>query len=151
MRKNKDYILFAGVWFRPVKPPPSITLRPVLDELQDLYTVGLDVSTSSGRKKVRAKLLLTVCDLPARAMVLNQVQHNGYYTCAYCLDKGVHVDHRMLYLPSEPHTPRTHASIQQWASEADSLGDNVFGVKGKSILAEFMDVVEYQWITCTVF
>ena len=63
------------------------------------------------------------------------------------------VDHRMLYLPSEPHTPRTHASIQQSASEADSLGDNVFGVEGKYILAEFTDIVEYQWIgiVCTVF
>ena len=78
---NKDYILLAGVWFGPQKPPPTIILSSVLKELQHLHTVGLDVSTHDGRKQIRMKLLLTVCDLPAKAMVLNQKQYNGYYSC----------------------------------------------------------------------
>lgn len=71
IRMNKDYILLAGVWFGPVKPQPAILLPTVLDELRYLHSVGIDVSTPDGKKKVRAKLLLTVCDLPAKALILS--------------------------------------------------------------------------------
>ena len=78
------HLLFvlAGVWFGPAKPPPHIVLRPILDEIRHLHTVGIDVSTPNGHRKVHAKLLLTVCDLPAKAMVLNQKQYNGFYGCS---------------------------------------------------------------------
>jgi len=88
IRMNKDYILLAGVWFGSVKPPLAITLKVLLDEIHSLYTTGIEVMTPVGRKTARAKLLLTVCDLPAKAMVLNQKQYNGYYACNYCLDEG---------------------------------------------------------------
>ena len=74
-------------------------------------------------------------------MVLNQKQYNGFYACSYCLDEGVSIDRRMLYLPNEPHRPRTHARVQQWASTAEFTNECVYGIKGKSILADHTDVV----------
>ena len=68
IRMNKDNILLAGVWFGPAKPPPHIVLRPILEEIRHLHTVGIDVSTPNGHRKVRAKLLLTVCDLHTKAV-----------------------------------------------------------------------------------
>ena len=86
------------------------------------------------------KLLLTVCDLPAKPMVLNQKQYNGYYSCNFCLDKGVSISRRMVYLPTEAHIPRTHVDIQYCAQEAET-GQTIYGIKGISILAEYTDLV----------
>ena len=36
-----------------------------------------------------AVLLGCTCDLPARAMVMNCVQYNGFYGCPRCLQPGV--------------------------------------------------------------
>ena len=72
IRMNKDYILLAGVWFGPVKPQPSIILPPVLDEIRRIHSVGIDVSTSDGKKKIRGKFLLTACDLPRKPWSSNR-------------------------------------------------------------------------------
>ena len=140
LRMNKDYILLAGVWFGPKKPPPTIILPPILEELHQLHILGIEVTTPEGKKQIRAKLLLAVCDLPAKAMVLNQMQYNGYYSCNFCLDEGVSISHRMVYLPSEMHLPRTHADIKKWAQEAEATGEVVLGIKGESILTEHIDL-----------
>ena len=141
LRMNKDYILLAGVWFGPQKPPPAILLTSPLEELQHLHAVGIDVNTPEGKKQIRVKLLLTVCDLPAKAMVLNQKQYNGFYSCNLCLDEGVHVNRRMLYLPIEAHEPRTHTDIRRCAREAETTGRTIYGIKGMSILEEYTDLV----------
>ena len=87
------------------------------------------------------KLLLAVCDLPAKSMVLNQKQYNGFHACNVCLDEGFRLSCRMLYLPSEVHSPRTHADIHRCAKVAEETGKAVYGIKGKSILAEHIDLV----------
>ena len=137
LQMNKDYILLAGVWFGPQKPP-TIIVSSVLKELQYLHTVGLDISISTpdGRKQIRMKLLLTVCDLPAKSMVLNQKQYNGYYSCNFCLDRGVSIGRRIVSLPTETHITRTHADIQRCAQEAETTGWTIYDIIGISILAE---------------
>lgn len=48
----------------------------------------------------------------------------------------------MVYLPNEPHTPRTHALVQQLADEAESSGECQYGIKGRSMLTEYSDIVK---------
>ena len=48
----------------------------------------------------------------------------------------------MVYLPSEPHRPRTHPEVQRWADEAESTGECLYGIKGTSLLAEYSDIVK---------
>ena len=50
--------------------------------------VGIVVNTPSGEVTARAKLLMFVADLPARALVLNMKQYNGKFRCAHCEDEG---------------------------------------------------------------
>ena len=35
-----------------------------------------------------AMLLCSTCDLPARALVMNMTQFNGFFGCCHCLQKG---------------------------------------------------------------
>ena len=63
---------------------------------------------------VKARLLLSSVDLPARAVVLNMKQFNGEFGCCYCEDRGVPRPTSALhrnwpYLADS--TARTHQSI----------------------------------------
>ena len=50
--------------------------------------LGIDVSTSGGKRKIKAAIVTVSCDLPARAMVLNMKQFNGQHGCHLCEDEG---------------------------------------------------------------
>lgn len=36
-----------------------------------------------------ALLLCSTCDLPAKALVMNMIQFNGFYGCSHCMQKGI--------------------------------------------------------------
>ena len=75
IRMNVDYLLLAGVWLGPGKPSNiSIFLHPVLDKVHHLYQEGLAISTPSGPRVLKARLLCAIFDLPAKAMALNSLQ-----------------------------------------------------------------------------
>ena len=90
-------MLLAGLWYSKEKPTMNTFLTPLIDELNDLYEngkalasltakykcimlsflLGITVQTTKGEIQCRAALLMCCCDLPARAIVLNQKQFNG--------------------------------------------------------------------------
>lgn len=61
---------------------------------------------------------MAVFDLPARAGATNFLQFNGKFSCLYCLDKGVHVVQRQVFLPDEQHTHNS-TSLDQHAKKAE--------------------------------
>lgn len=117
IRMNAENIILAGVWQGPIKPPMNVIITPVIDKIQQLRSHGIVVHTPCGLRTIRPLLLMSVFDLPAKAMATNFVQFNGYYSCTYCLDKGECVSHTHIFPPDEPHVPRTMASITQCAEE----------------------------------
>lgn len=139
IRMDVDYLLLGGIWLGPVKPDMNIILEPVLKRINHL-DITIDVPT--GKKQLKAKLLLGVFDLPAKAMAMNFTQFNGKHGCPYCLDEGHYAMHRRLYLPSESHEPRTMHNVKKWAKKAKKLGKTVFGVKGPSVLSPYIDIVK---------
>lgn len=68
VRMNADNLLLGGVWLGPVKPDMKVILKPILDKIEELNLHGVTVKTQNGTKQVRARLLLGVFDLPAKAM-----------------------------------------------------------------------------------
>ena len=151
-RMNAENLLLAGVWQGPVKPPMNVILGRVVDSIQKLEVNGIQFQSPNGVKFIRAKLLLAVFDLPAKAIATNFVQYNGCYSCTYCLDKG---RNRHTFPPSENHTARSKAGIDNNATEAEARskagidnnateaerkGHSVYGVKGKSILSRYINI-----------
>ena len=61
---NIDYLLLGGVWLGPVKPDMHAILKPIIDWINVLT---MDIQTPQGSKKLKAKLLLGVFDIPAKA------------------------------------------------------------------------------------
>lgn len=143
IRMNVDYLLLAGVWLGPGKPSNiSVFLQPVLDKVHHLYQEGLAISTPSGPRVLKARLLCAIFDLPAKAMALNSLQYNGKYGCANCLDHGKRVGRRQLYPPNAPHTPRCESDMLKWAEDAEANGKPIFGLKGKSVLSPYLNIAK---------
>ena len=68
IRMNAENLILAGVWQGTGKPPMKVILSTVLVKINQLYTKGVHIQSSqfSGKKIVKAKLLMAVFDLPAR-------------------------------------------------------------------------------------
>ncbi|KAG2216801.1 hypothetical protein INT45_013615 [Circinella minor] len=60
-------------------------LQPLLDDLEDLQTIGMDVIGTDGKEiKATAHLLLASGDIPGIAALYNHTGHNSYYGCHTC-------------------------------------------------------------------
>lgn len=96
----------AGLWYGTTKPDMGLFLKPLTEALKQLYNEGMSgfrllplpsafaigVTVMLPDKSIVlccATLLCTTCDLPARAMILNMTNFNGFYGCCYCLQPGM--------------------------------------------------------------
>lgn len=87
--------------------------------------------------KCRAILLSNTCDLPAKAIVLNMVNHNGFYSCPRCIQPGKttktkrgHV-HTFPYISTSPTGPlRTAQMVKEDAKLALQKHTTVNGIRG---------------------
>ena len=139
-----DNVILAGLWFGVKKPNMLTFLKPFTDSLSVLYS-GIKLTSPDivGNVICRAMLLCGTCDLPAKAMVYNMTQYNGFHGCSHCLQSGetfkvgqrgkVHI---YPYKQDNPTGPkRTNEQLHQHSQEAVDTGKVVFGVKGPSWLA----------------
>ena len=138
-------MLFGGMWFSRSKPPMNIFLRPLLDDINKLYTdgeflhfffinitkvsnLGVEVATPVGTKIVRAMLLQCSDDLPARACVTNMKQFNGKFGCLYCENPGKTLPGNFLhrFWPHDPSSSlRTYGSFRSDVVSAMSSRNSV--------------------------
>lgn len=67
-------------------PPVHVFLKKCVDELILLEKEGLQCTN----QKVTVTIKAIVCDAPARAELKNTVNHNSYYACERCIQKGTY-------------------------------------------------------------
>lgn len=151
---NAENLILAGVWQGTAKPPMKAILRKVLEKIDHLYTEGICVRSShyKGVKNIKAKLLIAVFDLPARAIATNFLQFNGCFSCLYCHDEGIHISHRQLFLPHEDHHPCSKATIEKHARKAEKKGRTIYGIKESQFFRQIWTLCkQFQWTTCMQF
>lgn len=141
IRMNSENVVLCGLWVGPTKPLMNLLLDPVTKCLQQLSTLGLKIGTPSGDVTIRAKLVMGVFDLPAKAAVLCAKQYNGQFGCSVCLHPGKRLpNNSRVYLP-DAYVERTHSQVIAAASEAERTNSSVQGVYGMSPLASTIDMV----------
>lgn len=130
-------MLLAALWYSREKPNINTYLRPLIDEINELYTtgkateitciiltifyvLGITVSTPRGVQNARAILLVASVDLPARAILMNMKQFNGEYGCLYCENPGTTTPGKHLhrYWPRTASSIRNHDSLLENAVDA---------------------------------
>ncbi len=87
VRYLTENVLLVGVIPGPHEPKGDINtyLKPLVNELKELWT-GVVMPTASGTQVlVRAALICVSCDIPASRKVSGFVGHNAYRACSRCL------------------------------------------------------------------
>ncbi len=107
-------------------------------------------------RTVNVKVRYYLADSKARAVLLNMVSVTGYFGCQFCMAEGERNEVPMVNAQGaynrrggavlwtdatfdEP--PRTHQMYTEQAAQAEEAQENVFGVKGRSAVAELFDDV----------
>ena len=85
MRCKMRNRLLAGIWFGEAHPTVNTFLKPIYATLLKLYNDGVSLDSPDVGRGI---LLSNTSDLPAKAMLLNMISHNGFYSCAKCLQPG---------------------------------------------------------------
>eukprot|EP00111_Clytia_hemisphaerica_P021545 TCONS_00063373-protein len=91
-RKTKKNRIIAGLWFGYEKPFMRTFLRPIVESLKSLAVEGTSMEYFNGQKEiVRILVIGGLFDLPAKCLVQETVQFNGYFGCSCCEIKGQNV------------------------------------------------------------
>lgn len=119
--------ILAAIWLGEVHPTINTFFKPLHDVMVKLFRDGILVESPdvSGFFKCCAILLSNTRDLPAKALVPNMVNHNGFYSCPKCTQPGKitsivrgHV-HTFLYSSTDPTGPlRTVRRVEKDAKLA---------------------------------
>ena len=141
IRFRYDNVVICSVWIGRSKPNMHTLLKPILERLHQLDTLGFSFSSPEGVKTVRVRLLFGVFDLIAKSQVLNMKQFNGEYGCATCIHPGKHHGGSRVYLPRS-YPLRTMASIKRAITEGTKIGKIIEGIKGVSSLYNYLHLVE---------
>ena len=139
-RMRVDNLVVASLWFGPTKPDMTCMLQPILENVSSLEREGvtLQVDASHSEVVIRAKLVMAIFDLPAKAAATNTKQFNGEFGCFYCLNKGKVYNRARIYTPDDSHVLRTPEQMKKWAEEAEINQESKFGVKGFSLLSNYL-------------
>lgn len=141
MRSNN--VILCALWCGPGKPPVQYLLEPVMKVMESLLTMGITIRTPNGMKTIRGKLLVGIFDMPAKAIVLNTKQFNGKYGCSTCVHPGRRLSNgARIFSPDCSIELRTNESLIKDAEIAEVNGSPERGVKGLSVLANKMDLVD---------
>ena len=137
-------MIFAGLWFGSTNPNMLTYFKPFHSSLRLLETEGIRVESPEAGTFISCAILLAgTCDLPAKCLVCNTVQFNGFYGCSKCKQPGesVRTDKggTVLSFPFSQNNPkgppRTHQGNIEDAKEAVLMKKPCDGVKGPSWLA----------------
>lgn len=141
IRMKAENDLLCGLWYWPTKPLMSDLLGPLLRNIRKHAILGMSVMTPAGLSTIRAKIVVGIFDLPAKAAVLCMKQFNGEYGCAVCIHPGQRLANgARIYLPKK-HTEWTHQGMINAATVAQQDNRVVEAVKAKSPLAPYVDLV----------
>ncbi|XP_053398926.1 uncharacterized protein LOC123537936 [Mercenaria mercenaria] len=152
-RFNCQNRIFAGLWFGGIKPVMNVFLLPLIQEMSELYHTGISIILHGKEILLRGVLLNVVCDAPARCLVQNFTQFNGFFGCAFCQEKGksVKTSERgsMMSFPYDCNSESGHASVRKHsesvkqARDAEVAGKSQYGVKGVTVLTNlsYFDVI----------
>ena len=89
LRTRKQNCLLGGLWFVSKKPNMHLFLQPLRKILLNLETSGLRVlaKVKGSYKTIVSNVIVIAgtCVMPAKCLILNFRQFNGFYGCPKCL------------------------------------------------------------------
>lgn len=109
-----------------------MTTRSLKDSF---YFLGIHVSN------INHKLIIfgVTGDCPALSLIINFINHNGYFSCWFCYTKGEHRNRRRQYCYNSIEL-RTKQDFRKLSAKAEHDQLTILGHRGKSVLEGLLDV-----------
>ena len=133
-------------------------VKPIYEELKVLETKGI-LTDIDNEPEIKTKCFLTAgtCDLPAKCLVCNCTQFNGYYGCTKCLIKGKSVQ-TVTTFPFEQFSETNLRSKESFVADADEALKRekvINGIKGPSWIAglssyDIINGTEVDYMHCVL-
>ena len=90
-RFSRNNIILLGLWQGKGKPPFNAFLQIFTEEMNTLYSEGVEVKIGEETYNVKLSVLCCIADLPAKAELLNMSYFNGENACITCEEPGMTV------------------------------------------------------------
>lgn len=141
-RFSRDNILLVGIWQGKGKPPFQQFFSIFSEDMNYLYTTGVQVQIEKDVYNVRLSILCGTTDLPAKAEMLNMSYFNGADACIACEEPGMTVRQGKGYARCFPYRvqgsrypARNHENVITHM-RMGTTRNRIKGFKGLSGLAE---------------
>lgn len=139
---NAENVILCGIWIGRCKPLMNLLLKSITKHLQVLSTLGTVIKTSMGCATIRAKLVMLVFDLPAKAAILYCKQYNGKFGCSVCLHPGRRLSNNArIYSPHKDSLQKTHATVVASATLCERTQSCVQEILSTSPFVSTLDLV----------
>ncbi|XP_046398475.1 uncharacterized protein LOC124165226 isoform X2 [Ischnura elegans] len=149
---NKRYlpqnVVFGGLWYSPDKPNFKAFMEPLVPSFLNLKS-GLEVVLPTGIPATVSGFLINCTgDLPAKALLLNMTNFNGFFSCVKCHIKGetYKLDGNkktFCFKYDDSAKLRTHIETVQLCKKAELCGKAVNGFKGESVFGKLVpDIID---------
>ncbi|XP_037525496.1 uncharacterized protein LOC119402423 [Rhipicephalus sanguineus] len=113
----------------------TLVLEAFAKQMDSLADSGIEWTCDGETFHSKVYCFTAVADAPARALMQNTVQYNGYFGCGWCLHPGKCIEGTVKYPVSAEAPPdRTKEGMTEDMDEANRTGVNVRGVKRPSPL-----------------
>lgn len=83
-------------------------------------------------------ILAITGDCPALSLLLNFINHNGYYSCWFCFIKSKYLNHKQQYAHQQA-VSRTNDDYEVLSRKAEKKKKHLYGHFGRSIIVELLD------------
>lgn len=122
-------VVTTTLWYGQSHPQMELLMGSFVQELEHLAQNG--ITWTDGTSSVTSQVYLFSCcaDAPARAIMQNMRQFNGYFGCGWCLHPGSIVDGTIKYTMGEPVPDRTAEETTDDMETAANTGTVVQGIK----------------------
>ena len=90
---RRDNMLLCGLYYGKSKPDINVILKPFVDELQTLHSVGMNCNIAGyGVHLVKVRTLICSVGSVARAPLQGLMQFNPLFGCSFCLSHSSSVE-----------------------------------------------------------
>ncbi|XP_037522067.2 uncharacterized protein LOC119399326 [Rhipicephalus sanguineus] len=128
-------LMISMLWYGQTHPNMTIMLMAFVKQMRLLGDTGVKWTCDGKTFHSKVYCLNSVADSPARALMQNMVQYNGYFGCGWCLHPGESVEGTVKYPASASTFPdRSKDSVMMDMKEVHNTGVYKRGVKGPSPL-----------------
>ncbi|CAF1546407.1 unnamed protein product [Didymodactylos carnosus] len=119
-------------------PLPKLLFSRLIAELKQIINNNYFIVANN---KFQLRFQALKADLPCRALCLCLKQHNGYYACSNCLQRGQVLGDRnniVYYRYEQNQQPRTHRQFKAASHQAQLNNGqlSIEGIHGKTPLLE---------------